>query len=268
MWQVILITLAVDVGGLLLIYGILSARVRRATSAASQVSELREEIDRLVVELNQTADRNIALIEDRIASLNELAAVADKRIGLLRREIEKHDVGAQLYARLGDARPSRSTMAAPSVSQPAPAAPVSPRPHPFPHRLPPFPRPRPRRCLYDRCRCLYARRRSLHGRCRHLRQSAGPLPIELSSRSLGEPDLRQRVLMLHRAGFSSALIATRVGAPRGEIELIIALEERKTAPREHEREREQKRGAGEAARRPVSDEGEMAPDQRKAASTE
>ncbi len=42
-----------------------------------------------------------------------------------------------------------------------------------------------------------------------------------------EGDLQQRVLMLHRAGFSTALIAGRVGAPVGEVELIISLEQRK-----------------------------------------
>jgi len=253
MWQVILITLAVDVGGLLLIYGILSGRVRRATSAASQVSELREEIDRLVVELNQTADRNIALIEDRIASLNDLAAVADKRIGLLRREIEKHDVGAQLYTRLGDTRASRPTVAAPSPPPSAPpstprlagpsrAAPPEAVPAEAPVAasapVPPAgPSPEPSSPPAQRA------------------PSSEPMPIELSPRSLGEPDLRQRVLMLHRAGFSSALIATRVGAPRGEVELIIALEERKTMP------------SGEGVRRDDPPEG-LPSGQRKVASSE
>ena len=247
MWQVILITLAVDVGGLLLIYGILSGRVRRATSAATQVSEVREEIDRLVVELNQTADRNIALIEDRIASLNDLAAVADKRIGLLRREIEKHDVGAQLYTRLGDARSSRSSIAAPSVSPPAAASSAEPpasAPPAQPPAVAPAPGAPPR-----------AVRATSPQTEEPVEPPTGALPIELSARSLGEPDLRQRVLMLHRAGFSSALIATRVGAPRGEVELIIALEERKTMP------------PGDGARRDDPREG-VPSDQRKVASSE
>jgi hypothetical protein len=38
--------------------------------------------------------------------------------------------------------------------------------------------------------------------------------------------------MLHRSGFSAGLIAGRVGAPLGEVELIIALEERRQAPRQ------------------------------------
>jgi hypothetical protein len=34
-------------------------------------------------------------------------------------------------------------------------------------------------------------------------------------------------MMLYRAGFSASLIASRVGAPVGEVELIISLEQRK-----------------------------------------
>ncbi|MBE3065448.1 MAG: hypothetical protein IMZ69_10585, partial [Spirochaetes bacterium] len=93
----ILILLAVEMGGLLVIYAVLRERVRRGISDAAQSQELRDEVSRLVVELNQTTDRNIALVEDGIASLNESLARADKKIGLLRRESEKHDMGMQVY---------------------------------------------------------------------------------------------------------------------------------------------------------------------------
>jgi len=41
------------------------------------------------------------------------------------------------------------------------------------------------------------------------------------------PDIQQRVVMLHNAGFAASLIASRVGVPLGEVELIIALQQRK-----------------------------------------
>ena len=106
MWYTVLVTLVVDIGGLLLVYALLRDRVRRATSAAAQIAELRDEVSRLVVELNQTTERNIGLMEDRIGSLNELLAAADRKIGLLHREMEKHDVGAQVYSRLTGGRGS------------------------------------------------------------------------------------------------------------------------------------------------------------------
>ena len=110
MWYTVLITLVLDVGGLLLIYALLRDRVRRATSRDAHIAEIRDEVSRLLVELNRTTDRNIALIEDRIASLNELLSSADKKIGLLRRETEKHDVGPRStpgWRRAGHGSPVR-----------------------------------------------------------------------------------------------------------------------------------------------------------------
>jgi hypothetical protein len=177
MWYTILVLLVVDVGGLLIIHALMRDRVRRATQAASQIAEIREEVSRILVELNQTTDRNIALIEDRLASLNEQLGVADKKIGLLRRESEKHDVGTQVYSRLAEAR-----------ARPAPVPPLSVELSPMP--------------------------------------AASPAPASIAAAG-GAPDLHERVMMLHRAGFSASLIASRVGAPLGEVELIISLEQRK-----------------------------------------
>ena len=100
----IIILLAVEMGGLAIVYVVLRERLRRAASAAAQSRELREEVGRLVVELNQTTERNVALVEDAIARLNELLAKADKKIGLLRREADRHDGGMELYARLESTR--------------------------------------------------------------------------------------------------------------------------------------------------------------------
>lgn len=228
MWYVILITLVVDFGGLLVVYLLLRDRVRRAASTESRIAEIREEVSRLLVELNQATDRNIALMEDKITVLNEAISTADKKIGLLRRETEKHDVGSQIYSRLAEGRPRRTpaggaSRAAQSAeyrggesaddSDTGAAGAVRPVVEPVeaPQRIPAVP----------------------------------PLAVELSDRvgqpdaaprdraepaaqhRSGAPDVRQRVMMLSRAGFSPSLIASRVGVPRGEVELIISLEQRK-----------------------------------------
>ena len=229
MWYTILITLVVDFGGLLLVYLLLQQRVRRATSSESRISEIRDEVSRLLVELNQATDRNIALMEDKIAVLNEAISTADKKIGLLRRETEKHDVGSQIYTRLAEGRPRRAALTAPAQAEAG----------------------RVERPVTD----------SAEYRGAEVRQSAPaapPLAVELSERAgigggqpadyrgvesaddgfaespasarkyrAGAPDVRQRVMMLSRAGFSPSLIAGRVGVPLGEVELIISLEQRK-----------------------------------------
>ena len=192
MWYTILITLVVDFGGLLIVYLLLRDRVRRATSSESRIAEIRDEVSRLLVELNQATDRNIALMEDKITVLNEAISTADKKIGLLRRETEKHDVGSQIYSRLAEGRLPRV-----SASPPAEAVRIE-------------------RPVAEAARKAPA---------------APPLAVELSVRA--EPreaatgDVRERVMMLSRAGFSPSLIASRVGVPLGEVELIISLEQRK-----------------------------------------
>ena len=271
MWYTILITLVVDFGGLLVVYLLLRDRVRRATSVESRMSEIRDEVSRLLVELNQATDRNIALMEDKITALNEGISTADKKIGLLRRETEKHDVGSQIYSRLAEGRHARAELATPgrSVAEP----------------------PRAEAVLSETRAAQFASRRRLghehagpagDGDAESAEYRAaeggfgaaeggfgaaeanppadapggigdahsGPLAVELSERAQstayrgGEStgyrgsesarsrgadghDVRQRVMMLYRAGFSASLIASRVGAPVGEVELIISLEQRK-----------------------------------------
>ena len=202
MGYTVLITLILDIGGLLLIYVLLRDRVKRATSSDAQITEIRDEVSRLLVELNRTTDRNIGLIEDRIASLNELLSAADKKIGLLRRESEKHDVGTKVYNRLAEG-------GAPPLS-----VELSERPENGTGS--------PRRAA------LRQEREGMLGQ-RHERDGvaagvAAGMPPVVSAES---PDLHQRVIMLHNAGFAASLIAGRVGVPLGEVELIISLQQRK-----------------------------------------
>jgi len=211
-WYTILITLVVDVAGLLLIYAILSDRVRRQTTASSQIAALRDEVSRLVVELNQTTERNVALVEDRLASLNELSAAADKKMGMLRRETEKHDVGAQVYSRLAE-KSAAARAAARSAETPARSAEGTPRaaePGLPAGSARPEGTPREEAAPADG-----------GGR-------GGPRDAPRAGLDRGEgQDVRQRVMMLHRSGFPATLIASRVGMPVGEVELIISLEQRK-----------------------------------------
>jgi len=114
--QTVLIA-ALLVGGYLAVYLALKRRLARALNAAAILGEVREEVNRILVELNQTTNRNITLIEDRIRTLNELLGKTDKRIALLEREAEKQELAARLYSELGARRP------APGEEPPAPASP-------------------------------------------------------------------------------------------------------------------------------------------------
>ncbi len=260
MWYTVLITLILDVGGLLLIYVLLRDRVRRAASSDAQIAEIRDEVSRLLVELNRTTDRNIALIEDRIASLNELLSSADKKIGLLRRETEKHDVGTQIYSRLaeGRSRAAGAQAAAAPGRQPRQEREEMPQPQPQARQereggaggvvaAGAAARMTPRVAagvaagsapqlsveLSDGPESRVERgglesRQERGGlESRQERDQTPHLGQERDEAAGRPPDLQQRVVMLHNAGFAASLIASRVGVPLGEVELIIALQERK-----------------------------------------
>jgi len=141
-------------------------------AAPRQAADLGEEVGRLVTELNQAAERTVVLLEDRTAALNELLAAADKKIGLLRREIERHETGARVYGQLGGprARAAAGRGAETGPDQPAAEAAAAP----------------------DDARTA----------------------------------MRREIARLARAGLSPAAIAARVGTPLGEVELILALEQR------------------------------------------
>lgn len=96
--------IAATVLGYFIIYLTLKKKIEKFVSPAEILDQIREEINRVIVELNQATHRNISLIEDRINRLMELLAKADKKISLLHREGEKHEVGKQVYTRIAKNR--------------------------------------------------------------------------------------------------------------------------------------------------------------------
>jgi len=78
----------------------LKVRVDRVVSGEEWIHKIRDEIDQLVLEMNQTAERNVALLENRIKVLQSLLAEADKKIMVLQKESEKSDMSRQVYTHL------------------------------------------------------------------------------------------------------------------------------------------------------------------------
>lgn len=104
--QNLFVLLAAILVGWLVQYLLLRRRIDRSTQIPAQLEQVREEVGRMVVQLNQTTDRNVSLLEDRIRQLTELLAKADRKIGLLRREGEKHEVSQSVYNHLVKSRPA------------------------------------------------------------------------------------------------------------------------------------------------------------------
>ena len=76
---------------------LLTRRMDRRLRPARMLDEIRGEVQSLVVELNNTTDRNVTLLEDRVAALKALLDNADKRIVSMKREIERAERGSQTY---------------------------------------------------------------------------------------------------------------------------------------------------------------------------
>lgn len=91
---------ALAIAGYFIVYLILKARLNKSVDPKAILESIREEVDRIIVELNSTTDRNITLLEDKVQSLTTLLEQADKKIGILRREIEKHELSVKVYSEL------------------------------------------------------------------------------------------------------------------------------------------------------------------------
>ncbi len=119
-----LLLLVAVVAGYVVVYFILKKKISRTLGAANVLREVREEVNRILVELNQTTHRNVSLLEDRIASLAEMLARADKKIALARRETEKQELAEKVYSELAARRGQRPASEASTPNEPA-AAPLS-----------------------------------------------------------------------------------------------------------------------------------------------
>jgi len=95
---------ALLIAGFFVVYLILKQKLSKSLDPQAVLESIREEVDRIIVELNSTTDRNITLLEDKVQSLTTLIEQADKRIGILRREIEKHELAGKVYSELAEKR--------------------------------------------------------------------------------------------------------------------------------------------------------------------
>jgi hypothetical protein len=176
--------------------------LKRRTGADRLLAEFREEVEKLVSEIDAATDRDATLVEERVRSLRALLEDADRRISAYTREIDRRGSEERAYAELGRrARPFRGTDAENAPPSPAPA-PV--------RAEPPLERPQEQRVASP-----VERSSEQSPEPRFVRAE---VPIEPKPAPFAE-----RVAELYRAGFSADLIAKRLGATVAEVDLAIAL---------------------------------------------
>jgi hypothetical protein len=191
------------------------------TSSRRILSDFRDEVEKLVAEIDAATDRDLQLVEDRMKALRALLDETDKRLGTMRREIERRSSEERAYAELGRKARQPSLYAADEKSAPAaalasavPASPAAPAPAPAPAPAQ-APAPQPPQDTVRSPTAPHPSPEKESAEARFMRAQMQVAPKE--------PPFAERAAELHRAGFSSELIANRLGKTVGEVDLAIAL---------------------------------------------
>jgi len=175
--------------------------VDRRTGSAAVMDEIRREVGSILTEMNQTTERNIELLEDRVTRLKEIVDQADRRLGTLRRETQKQENAEMVYSHLGRvARPAAggaSGDSPPLEQKPGESTPAEGADQPPGNG-----------------------RAQSNGNAQPIDETGG----EPHNRT--ELPLKDRVLDLYRQGIPIERIASRLKTTVSEIELIVSLGER------------------------------------------
>ena len=107
--------------------------IARKTAASRLLSGYRDEVYRLIAEIDAATDRDSLLVEERIKTLRKIIEDTDRRISVYMRELQHRREGEAMYTSLGkgiraalDSRPPSPEQALPSElpePQDLPAAP-------------------------------------------------------------------------------------------------------------------------------------------------
>src|SRR6056297_2792602 len=90
-------SLAVNIIVVSLLFLFLTRRLVRKLSLDESIDELQREVGGIVTEMNQAAERNISILEDKIDQLREIEQRIDRKITLLNRETQKENESAATY---------------------------------------------------------------------------------------------------------------------------------------------------------------------------
>ncbi|MDR1985855.1 MAG: hypothetical protein LBP88_02645 [Treponema sp.] len=204
------------------------AYLRRRTGSERILAEFREEVYKLIAEIDAATDKDALLVEERIKTLRATLEEVDKRISVHLREADRRQCQEEVYAELG--RKHRLT-------------------NPFSAVIQPFPK------AYD----LFSGSSAKTGTKGNPEEPeaaekdipvassaavgftapADTAPIPLKREPVGPrivraqreitpkpPPFAEQVAELSKAGLSASLIATRLGVSLSEVELAIAISER------------------------------------------
>ncbi len=94
------ILILLQIVGFAVIFIVLVRKINKSQNYKSIVDKVKNELNSIMVELNHTTEQHIGLIEDKIKSLSKILSNADKKINILKRETEKHEVSSKVYDKI------------------------------------------------------------------------------------------------------------------------------------------------------------------------
>jgi hypothetical protein len=210
-----LINLVVVVG--LVVY--VNRRIDKRLRPDEIIGQMRSEIEGIITELNQTTERNIELIEDRVKRVQSLLDAADRRISILKRESDKEDRTKEIHESLSRIAAQQRLHATPPNNPRSQPAATSHHEQESRYVEPSHGNAADRRSDADTPEESSGGNRSGEGAAAAAAPGWSQESNEASRRSR-----REQILDLHRKGIAANIIANRVGTTIGEVELVISLD--------------------------------------------
>jgi hypothetical protein len=130
--------------------------LRRKTGSREILEDYREEVNKLIVEIDAATERDAYLVEERIKSLKNILEEVDKKMEVYVREFERRRSTETVYNALGRSPKTAAPASAPAAVPPA-APPPEPLPGPGAQKAPPEAPAREPRPLKERVAELAAR---------------------------------------------------------------------------------------------------------------
>jgi hypothetical protein len=196
----------------------LQSIIRRRTSPDYILNLLQEEVNQLHADIDETTEQNLQLLEEKIKTLREMCAEAEKRIAVYGRELEKREKEAHALAAL-----DRGMAGFENEKQPRPEK------KDIKQTEKTFPKPRSSVPLIA---SLEPRDSALEAASSAYRAQTGqaisePPKLVVSRDITAKSSDKERIAELSRAGFSPEIIAKRLGLTLGEVALYVNLRKKK-----------------------------------------
>lgn len=93
----------------IILWIVLAIRFKKIFSTEDIIEKTRNELNRMISDVNRNAERNITLIDERIKQLKAVSAEADRRLALIKSELDKKEYGSDLTRKISSINASVST---------------------------------------------------------------------------------------------------------------------------------------------------------------